>query len=124
MHIAEAVGHHVEETGAEQAVRASEIADPLAGQVAVDMIAEPRDGKTKVRFLAAIAIGRDQIVSIADLCDEPADILRVMLEIAVQHDYPIATRDTHAGSQCRDLPVIAIELDNSEAGDTADHALQ
>ena len=88
------------------------------------MIAEPRDGKTKVRFLAAIAIGGDQIVSMSDLGDESADILRIVLEIAVEHDNPIAARNTHTGSQRGDLTVIAVELDNSKAAGLADHALQ
>ena len=50
--------------------------------------------------------------------------MRIVLEIAVQHDYPIAARDTHAGSQSRNLAVIPVEFDNSKAGSLADHGLQ
>src|SRR5207249_452801 len=103
MHVAEAVSHHVEQTGAEQPIGASEITDLLASQIAVDMIAEPRDGETKTRFLAAIAIGGDKIVSMSELADESADILRIVLEIAVEHGNPIAARNTHTGSQRGDL---------------------
>src|SRR5437667_12669008 len=88
------------------------------------MVAEPCDGKTKVRFLAAIAIGGDQIVSMSDLGDESADILRIVLEIAVEHDNPIAARNTHTGSQRADLTVIAVALDYSKATGLADHPRQ
>src|SRR5207245_10115975 len=114
MHVAEAVGHHVEQTGAEQPVGASEITDLLASQIAIDMIAEPRDGKTKVRFLAAIAIGGDQIVSMSDLGDESADILRIVLEIAVEHGNPITARKNHTRSQRGHLTVNEGERDHSQ----------
>ena len=124
MHIAEPVGHHGEQPRAEQTIGASEIPYLLARQIAVHPVADPGDGKSKVSFLAPISISRDKIMTVGDLGDEPADVLRVVLEIAVQHDDPIAARHTHAGTQSRDLAVVSVEFDNANARRVADHALQ